>query len=125
MGMIVMPEHDKAAEAIRVAAHPVTRVYCDVDGIVCYERYGAEPILLNGLSPKASRVAALQRCNAMLEEQPDDGLSRDLPISATGLGLTRNQLKMQTWDACKRSKIVEQERVDKMRAKADKYKISL
>jgi hypothetical protein len=121
--MLVLPEHNSAVEAIRVAAHPVTRVYCDADGIVCYERYGANPILLNGLSPKESRVAALQRCNAMLEEQPDDGLSRDLPISATGVGITRNQLKLQTAQACKRSKVIEQERKAKMDAKAVKYKL--
>jgi hypothetical protein len=125
MGMIVLPEHDKDLAGLQAAAHPVTRVYCDVDGIVCYERYGAEPILLDGLSPKESRKAALQRCVALMDDQPDDGLSRDMPISATGVGLTRNELKRQTVQACNRSKIVEAQRTDKMLAKAEKYKIKL
>lgn len=91
---------------IRVSAHPVTRVYCDKHGIVCYERHHDTPIRLDQVSPKRSRLEALRRCDALLDENKDE-LMRRMPISSTGIGLTYNDLKVQTYNACLKSREVE------------------
>lgn len=100
---------------LTAAAHPVTRVYCNESGIVCYERMGAEPLLLNSISPKRSRVEALRRCVGLLDSIPDENsIERNMTISLTGVGLTYNQLKMQTFQACGQSKQIEAKRREEL-----------
>ena len=125
-----MPDPLAVESSLVVAAHPVIRVYCDDQGIVCYERAGADPIQLNTVSPERSRREAIRRCRAMI-----DGVSKgapiaqvDLssfeflaPISATGLGLSYRQLAEQTFQALERSKQVEAQCRDQFDAKRKKY----
>ena len=117
MAELILPgDEANKAEILRVQSAPVTKVYCDEYGIVCYERYQTSPILLNAVSPKRSRQEALRRCLALLDEVPDEhGMERDFPISVTGLGLSRNQLRQQTYDACLKSREIEIKRNEKMR----------
>lgn len=104
-----------------VSKHPVTRVYCDAEGIVCYERDGASPIRLNQVSPRRSRVEALRRCVALLESIPDEySPERDFPISTTGIGISYNQLKMQTYQSCMKSREVETQRAELFKKKERK-----
>lgn len=98
-------------------AHPVTRVYCDGEGIVCYERSGVEPIRLNEVSPRRSRDTAKERLFALLDMVEENSIERDFPISRTGHGLTYNQLKMQTVQACLQSKDIEAKRKDEFEKK--------
>ena len=103
---------------LKVAAHPITRVACDAEGIVFYERYDAEPIRLNAVSPKRSRQEALRRCVALLDALPgEQAMERDFPISASGRGLSYNQLKQQTFEVCKRSQDIEGERRQELNEK--------
>ena len=118
MAELILPGGDQSrTEILKVQAHPVTRVYCNEIGIVCYERKGAEPILLNTIEPKRSRQEALRRCVAILDEVPDENsYLRNIPIAVTGEGLTRNQLKRQTFDAVLKSREIEQRRREAMKA---------
>jgi hypothetical protein len=109
-----MPE--SVINPLSVAAHPVTRVYCNSDGIICYERDNAEPIMLNQISPKRSRVAALQRCVSLLDGETDE-IVRRCPISPTGVGLTYNELRQQTAQACLESRQLEGARAEEIDAK--------
>lgn len=106
---------------LTAAAHPVTRVYCDDEGIVCYERANADPIRLNQVSPKRSRKTAGERLLGLLDMIPDEhAIERDFPISRTGMGLTYNQLKMQTVEAVLKSREIEGVRVEDLEAKRKK-----
>lgn len=112
---IIIPGEDNTLQA---AGYPVTRVYCDGRALVCYERDGAAPIRLNEVSPSRSRKAALERCIALLDMVPDErAVERDFPISSTGHGLTRNQLKAQTMEACMRSREIEKKLKNEFDAK--------
>jgi hypothetical protein len=93
--------------------HPVTKVYCDENGLVCYERRDAEPITLGPGTPGSSRRDALRRARA-LEREKDHAARRDgddllwrLPNSQTGYGLSSLELLAQTVAAVKRSRQVE------------------
>jgi len=112
MAELILPGDEKnKQEILRVQANPVTRVFCDESGIVCLERLNSPPIQLNAISPKRSRQEALRRTIALLDEIPDENaIERDFPISVTGQGLSRNQLKEQVYTACLRSREIEQKR---------------
>lgn len=93
--------------------HPVTRVYCDGAGVVCYERDNASALML-GTTPKASRITALKRCLALLafcdrdsDVSGNHNFDREEPISVVGK-LTYNQLKEQTHEVCIQSREIEQ-----------------
>lgn len=107
---------------IEVAAHPVIKVFCDQEGIVCYARHQEAPIRLDQVSPKRSRVAALERCAGLLKNYPEGTPERDMPISITGLGLTYEQLKIETYEACLRSREIEAERTEAAEAKRARYR---
>lgn len=92
------------------SAHPVMRVYCDEEAIVCYERYEASPIRLNAVSPARSRNEALKRCIGLIAAVPEHSQERMWPISKTGRGLSYEQLKSQTAAACRLSKELEKKR---------------
>lgn len=117
---IITPEPENP---LSVAGHVVTRVFCNDEGLVCYERDGLPPQRLNEVSPARSRKAALERCKALLDMIPEGDVTRLLPISATGTGLTYDQLKEQTYYACKKSREVEAQREDMMAARMKKYKV--
>lgn len=97
---------DGDTNPLTATAHPVTGVYCDAEGIVCYERYNATPIRLNQLSPRRSRDVAKERLFGLLDMVDEKDVERDFPISRTGDGLTYNQLKMQTVAACQKSMVL-------------------
>jgi hypothetical protein len=104
--------------------HPITRVYVDDQALVCYERYEAEPVYLNMVSPLQSRRAAKERAEAVLDCAPTfEGMEVwDVPISeTTGRGLTYRQLVMQTRAAIERSYELEKQLKDRELKKAKKY----
>lgn len=133
-----MPEIIKPGDDIKGLehqAHPVMRVYCDTEGIICYERDGADPVRLNQVSPESSRRSAVQRCRALLDMQATKKITSAhdidlnaiefmMPISPTGLGLTFRQLAQQTLEAMEKSKMVEVERTAMFEAKKKKYKLN-
>ena len=112
---------EAAHRALEAKAYPVTRVYCSDDGIVCLEREGTTPIRLNELSPKRSRIAALKRCQALLELIPEHDPARGFPISDTGKGLTYSQYREQTYVACLQSNEIEARRVHAAEEKRRRY----
>ena len=108
---------------LEVMAHPVTKVYCDELGIIRLERLDTNPIILGMGSPKRSRKVALQRCDAVLEQfkGQENHPQRNFTISDLGRGLTFNQLRQQTVDACLESRKIEAERKERFEAKRRKY----
>lgn len=125
-----MSEMPAAESPLAASAHPVTRVFCDDLGLICYERDGASPIHLNTVSPDRSRREARRRCRALIDQTSHGApiASVDLsaiefliPISVTGKGLNCRQLAEQTFMAIERSKIVEAERTVEFNAKRKKY----
>lgn len=121
--MVEILKHTEGDESpFIVQAHPVTRVYCDEEGIVCYERSGAEPIRLNQVAPKRSRQSAKERLFAIMDMSDEYSVERDFPISTTGYGLTCNQLKMQTVEACLKSRDIEAERFEAFKKKQKRFK---
>lgn len=132
MSRIIDPnEPEQQYSPLEVSSHVVTRVYCDNDGLVCYERDGAEDIKLNAVSPKRSRVEALRRADSLLDgmlhdtdgSASDIALNMALPISITGNGLTYGQLKTQTMDAVLKSRKVEAEKSEALQQKIERYKL--
>ena len=125
-----MSELPPEESPLTISAHPVTRVYCDEQALVCYERDGAAPIQLNTVSPQRSRQEAVRRCRAMV-----DGVSKGtplaqvdlssfeflMPISTTGVGLNYRQLMEQTYLAVQRSKELEVKLIEQFNAKRKKY----
>lgn len=110
---------------LEIMAHPITRVFVDEFGVVCYERHDADPIKLNAIDPHRSRQEALHRLVAALDTgPPENDPRRDMPISESlGIGLTYNQLKMQTAEAVKKSREVQAEHEERAAAKAAKYNL--
>lgn len=117
-----MPDHpdETVEESLFREGHPVTRVFCDSDGIICYERDGAPSIRL-GSTPKMSRKTALNRCLSMLQycdkncDFPGDfNPERNFPISLVGT-MTYNELKTQTAAACIKSKQIVGEKRERRR----------
>ena len=107
---------DNAEPTAYAEGCPVTKVYCDEVGIVCYEREGAASIPL-GSTPGASRLAALRRCDALLEyckhnsNTPSEYTTkRTTRISPYGKGVTYAELADQTLAACKTSKVTRHKR---------------
>jgi hypothetical protein len=85
--------------------HPVTRVYSDADGIVWYERRGADPLPISAGSPRLSRIEALRRAEAtdaanrrqMSRKDGHEAIVLDLrPISESGFGLSYREYREQT-----------------------------
>jgi len=111
---------------LEVAAHPVTRVYCDELGIIRFERQDADPIVLAPGDPKRSRVAALRRVEAILEpfHGDENDPMRKFPISDTGVGISYDGIREETIRACEKSKRIEKERKQKFEDKMRKYKLA-
>lgn len=110
---------------LEVQAHPVTRVYCDELGIVCFERHQAEPLKMAVGDPKRSRVAALRRVEALLDtfRGNETDFRRMMPISDTGVGLTYDALREQVVQACQQSREIQARRDEQFQQKKDRYKI--
>jgi hypothetical protein len=84
--------------------HPIVRVICDKEGIICYERLGAPSIMLKPGNPSGSRSEAQLRCIAMLESLPSRRPElRFTKISSTVEGITYEELRLQTIAACDQS----------------------
>lgn len=105
-----------AESPLTIAAHPVTRVYCNDEALVCYERDGADIIRLNEVSPERSRSEARRRCKSLLDFLFRGGivdlssLAMHEPISTSKTGLSYRQLAEQTTVAIAQSKAKEAER---------------
>ena len=108
---------------LAASAHPVMEVYCDAEGIVCYRRHNAAPLRLNQLSPRRSRDVAKERLFGLLDMVDEKDVERDFTISRAGMGLTYNQLKMQTVVACQKSRQLGGEIAMAVEAKRQRYKI--
>lgn len=132
MAELILP--DGESKSFEHQAHPVLRVYCDKEGIVCYERDGADPVRLNQVSPAASRRAAVQRCRSLLMMQSSKPVKHSqeldlqalefmIPISPSGSGLSYRLLAEQTFLAIEQSKKIELERTAMFEAKKKRYKI--
>jgi hypothetical protein len=96
--------------------HPVTRVYCDGNGFIVYERHNADPVPVDPDTPHVSRKAALRRCHEttrairhQMEKAPafEARIMYQRPISATGIGLSYQEYYEQTYQAVQRSREVE------------------
>lgn len=117
---------EKGPDLLEIMAHPITAVYVDDYGLVCYERLNAPPLLLNTTSPVRSRIEAKRRAEAALLHAPEVGgiTLYDVTISETlQKGLTYRELVTQTRkaieDSFKREQILNAEAI----AKAKKYKL--
>lgn len=110
---------------LEIQAHPVTRVYCDELGIVCFERHQAEPLKLSIGDPKRSRISALRRVEALLDgfRGNETDFRRLLPVSETGVGLNYEQLREQVVRACYKSREVEARRREQFEKKKERYNI--
>lgn len=93
--------------------HPVTRVYCDENGIIIYERHNAESLPISPGSPRRSRIEALRRADATIEgvkfamksmKAIDGHILYKSPISASGIGLTYDEYYVQTYHAALKSR---------------------
>ncbi len=96
---------------------PVTRVYSDEFGIVCYERYGAEPIAL-GIDAPTSRAAAQERCDAIMRYcKRNKGLPRSarteqyFRVCDHPHSITYDDLLTQTMEACAKSVSIERDKM--------------
>jgi len=108
------------------SAHVVTRVFCQQDGVICYERDGAPAILLAS-SPRASREEAQARCIALLGMAGEPGrmpndFEMNITISSSGHGLTYKQLFDQTRAMLAQSIENEHRSKDKTVSKCRKYR---
>ena len=110
---------------LTIQAHPVTRVYCTGYGIIAFERHMTGPMYLDPASCSTSRKSALQRVNAILEpfHGNENDIMRKMPISDSGFGLTYNDIRNQTLQACKQSKQIEKELAYKAEEKRKRYKL--
>jgi hypothetical protein len=126
-GKVIDPSADNNQKSIlEVAAHPVTQVYVDENAIVCYERFEADPIKLNAVSPLRSRQAAKKRADAACEHAPEINGRHlwDVRIAETlDVGLTYRELVAQTRMAIEQSFELEKQLTDEAVKKAKRYGI--
>lgn len=97
--------------------HPVTRVYCNGDGIIMLERHNADPVPVSPGTPKSSRTEALRIGYATMRavrrqmEQASTDLDKMVafrrPISQSGIGLTYEEYEKQLVAAAKQSREAE------------------
>ena len=110
-------------------AHPVTDVDCDENGMLFFERDGASRLWLSASTPHESRRVFLRHVIAACEEfdesphDPKDMVYWRKPMSSTGRGLSRWELRVRTAVAVKKSNLMEQRRRDAFNAKYSSEKV--
>lgn len=99
-----------ALELFESVTHPVIRVDCDLNAMLYFERHDALRLWLNASTPSESRRTFLQHVRAAIEELSDatkDSTYWNRPLSSSGRGLSRNQIRAQTLAAVMKSRHIE------------------